>query len=784
MYVPTGGAKGANKEGATEAETVKAFQEVMEFIGNIPLFKRLPAADRPKMACEFVLKKFSPGSVIIRQGDDGNEFFVIKSGQAKVTIKKPDEDDEMHVATLGKGDYFGEGSLLRNEPRNASITATEDLLSLSITRENFEKQNLREKLKFARREAVAAVVRKVPQKEEDKGPTTKTQEEKELIIGAVEANGKLMDVLQLDQSQILMLADKAWRKKVPEDTELIKQGDLFAEHFYIVQSGQFGVFIQKESAQSVEEAMKAHNKVGNIHPGASFGELALMYHAPRAATVKAQEDSEVWVVGRRDFKDICMRQEAQKTKEIADIVRKIDLFQPLLNEEREKMAQSMVEISFKSGEIIIEQNAEGDSFWLLTQGEIEVVKDGGVVASLKANYAEGGCPHFGETALLYDEPRTATIRVVSQTARALVLDRESFVLTLGSLSDLLKAERDAHAGTGKGGPQKNKKTSFVPPKRSKLKNIGLLGVGGFGSVSLQKDKETGKTYAMKAISKGFIVKMDMQDSVANEKDILMMTDSPFIIKLYATYNSQSYLLFLLECALGGELFSLYHRKNLHGKEYHARYYAACVIQGFQHLHERRIIYRDLKPENLLLDSYGVCKITDMGLAKFVIAKTFTTCGTPDYFAPEVISATGHNRAVDWWGLGILIFELMAGHPPFETSDPMLTYKKIMQGIGVVCFPHSLFNEACEDMVVQLCMKDPAERIPMRKNGMQLLQNSAWYKDFSFQDLIDNKIEAPIKPKVKSVTDTSNFFVQEEDLRPHIPYISRGETWDSSFATAE
>lgn len=576
----------------------------------------------------------------------------------------------------------------------------------------------------------------------------------------------------------------AWRKKIPDKTELIKQGDVFAEHFYIVQSGTFGIFIRKDEAKSMEQAINDANKVGNVGPGKSFGELALMYHAPRAATVCAQEDSEVWVVGRRDFKDICMKRENQKTKEIADIVQKIDLFQPLLNEEREKMAQSMVEISFKKDEVIIEQKADGDSFWLLTKGEVEVVKDGQVVTVLKCNYSKGECPHFGESALLNDEPRTATVRVISPTAKALVLDRESFVLTLGSLAELLKENRDK-AGEGQGAKGAvNKKSDFIPPKRSNLKNIGLLGVGGFGSVSLQKDKESGKTYAMKAISKGFIVKMDMQDSVMNEKDILMMTDSPFIIQLYATYNSQSYLLFLLECALGGELFSLYHRKNLHGKEYHAKYYAACVIQGFQHLHERRIIYRDLKPENLLLDNNGVCKITDMGLAKFVIAKTFTTCGTPDYFAPEVIAATGHNRGVDWWGLGILIFELMAGHPPFESSDPMLTYKKIMQGIQTVRFPHSLFNDACEDMIVNLCMKEASERIAMRKNGINLVQQSKWFKDFSFKDLIAMKLEPPVKPKVKSMTDTSNFFVQDEDLRPHVPYISRGETWDANFATAE
>merc|ERR1711988_1747413 len=162
-----------------------------------------------------------------------------------------------------------------------------------------------------------------------------------------------------------------------------------------------------------------------------------------------------------------------------------------------------------------------------------------------------------------------------------------------------------------------------------------------------------------------------------------MTNSTFITKLWETYNGAQSLYFLLEPCLGGELYATYNRKGLHGSEKHCRYYAAGTVYAFEHLHERRIIYRDLKPENLLLNETGHIKITDMGLAKFVIGKTYTTCGTPDYFAPEVIASIGHTHAVDWWTLGILMFELMTGHPPFESSDPMKTYQKVMQGIDKV-----------------------------------------------------------------------------------------------------
>merc|ERR1719446_1729190 len=233
---------------------------------------------------------------------------------------------------------------------------------------------------------------------------------------------------------------------------------------------------------------------------------------------------------------------------------------------------------------------------------------------------------------------------------------------------------------------------------------------------------------MKGLSKGYIVKTGMQDSVMNEKYILQMTNSPFIINLHETYNGAQSLYFLLEPALGGELYATYNRKGFHGSESHAKYYSAGTCLAFEHLHERRIIYRDLKPENLLLTEKGHIKLTDMGLAKFVIGKTYTTCGTPDYFAPEVIASVGHTNAVDWWTLGVLMFELMSGHPPFESAAPMQIYSKVAKGINKVSFPAKL-KGSCEDLVKNLCKKEPTDRLPMKKGGIENLKKHPWFASF-------------------------------------------------------
>ena len=166
---------------------------------------------------------------------------------------------------------------------------------------------------------------------------------------------------------------------------------------------------------------------------------------------------------------------------------------------------------------------------------------------------------------------------------------------------------------------------------------------------------------LQALSKGYVMKMKMQKHVMREKEIQGMCSCKFIINLYQTFKSTEHLYLLLEAAMGGELYQVYRKRNFFGSCSKARFYSACVVYGFEHFQEHNIIFRDLKPENLLLDTRGFCKITDMGLAKILTSgKTYTTCGTPQYFAPEVIQNKGHNRAVDWWTLGVLVHELLSG----------------------------------------------------------------------------------------------------------------------------
>jgi len=816
------------------------------FLSSVPLFKRLPATELPKVASAMMTIKIPKGQIVFSQGDKGDSFYIIYQGECDVkqreeqtlkvgdhvTVSKmaglhfggkniphqtaaivdkydpsreypytirlvetgqrgrvlPEEVQlasggpaEKVIAKLKPGDYFGEQSLLKSANRAATVVTTSDSVCFVLTREKFKAFNLGEKLNFVKRAAVMATFDEDEKEERD---TTKSAEATQQVKKAVRNNMNLTQVVQLDETHLQQLASVAFKDATTKGQVIIEQGDMFADKFFIVESGEysFQVNTTKNDGDSMDKASQAQ-LVGEAKVGSSFGELALLYHAPRAATVTCTKAGALWVINRSDFKKVLMKSNDVKMGNYMTILDTIGSFAVLYKDEKAALADALVEIHHIKGEEIVKQGDAGNSFFILYDGKVDFIKDGKLVNTIEG--VPGKSAHtFGELALLKDDVRQCTATVSSEEgATLLALSRETFEMILGPLDEILNSQKDgAQRANQKGGKTvgTTNKTNVEKVEWSQLKRLGLLGCGGFGAVTLEQHKVTNQVYALKALSKGYIVKMRMQKSVMREKEILSICDSPFVVKLYNTFKTKDTLFFLLEPCMGGELFATYHKHHFHGSVTKGKFYSAAVVFAFEHLHERNVLYRDLKPENLLIDTKGFCKLTDMGLAKVVTAKTYTTCGTPDYFAPEVIQQTGMTQAVDWWTLGILIHELLCGHAPFEASDPMETYRKIVRGVSKVSFLYRDRDPEAVDLVQNLLKHVPNERLPMRAGGTKNLKNHTWYKSFDWNSMQEFKMSPPWVPTVKSGTDMANFRAQEADLPPQIPYKDNGSNWDADF----
>jgi CRP-like cAMP-binding protein len=643
------------------------------------------------------------------------------------------------VRTLIARSMVGDSSMYYGTPRWTSVIALEDSEVWVISQADF---------KTVQQEGAT-----------DK---TKTDADKNFIMEVLKHNENLQRLTPLTSRHLTELAGVAWKKTVEKDTVFMQEGDLNADAFYIIADGAWefsgsepfsrveaapkeapGVSYLSRAAhtgQALESSGEKKNR-GLFGRGLCFGEISMLYCAPRFATVVAKERGYMWAVDRSNFQMVQMKAAEDELKARVKYLNALQTLESFSKDDKEKLAAAMENMRFTQGEEILSQGKQGKTLYILMKGTVVVKSKDEPDKKLTAMPDQ--VLYFGEQALSATSKAVSKETVVfeSPTGCGLVMEREEF----HKIWDRLIEARPCQAFT-----RYATSATKAPSEHGKLfaidnqNKIGTIGYGSFGAVELCQNMVSKDLYVMKTLNKGLIVQKGYRKSIMRERMLWNEVVSPFIVRVFATYNQPQYLSFLVEAALGGELSRIYQKYSFYGSEKHTRYYVAGVVLALEHLHKRRIIYRSVQPSNILLSTAGQPKLTDMALAKLIVGHTFTVCGTPTYMAPEVLAGIGHTRAVDWWAVGVLIFELMSGRSPFESDHPMEIYSNVMRGFARVELPG-----ACQGLVGELigaCLQHKGiDRLPMRQGGVQNMFSHGWFEQFDWNGMRMNTLAPPYVP---------------------------------------
>ncbi|XP_019726991.1 cGMP-dependent protein kinase 1 [Hippocampus comes] len=560
-----------------------------------------------------------------------------------------------------------------------------------------------------------------------KSRVKKTDSETNLIVKAIQKNDFLS---RLDDEQIAMMVDLLETSNVSRGGEVIKEGSE-GDSMYIVAAGELLV-------------TQAGRDLRTLSIGDVFGELAILYNCKRTATVKAKTEVRLWCMERQTYRTIITNKSKKKREELLGFLKTSRTLKDLNDVQLSKIIDSMEEVKYQNKDVIVREGAEANTFYIILKGEVLVTKS--VNGFQKQIRRMGKGEHFGEQALIREVLRTATC-TADGPVTCFSIDKEVFEETIPvehlELFDDSKMLQEAQAPEKSSPKATLRFKDLVPVLYQEGRYQGdpvTLGVGGFGRVELMTTLNHGKYYAVKRVSKKHIVAKRQEEHMLFEKKILKAIQCDFIVRLHAAFKDTRYIYMVMEFCGGGEIWTKLKEVGRFDEQI-AVFCTACVVEAYAYLHKKSIMYRDLKPENLMLDVRGYVKLVDFGFARELVRgeKTYSFVGTPEYMAPEIIKNQGHDFAVDFWSLGILIYELLVGSPPFSSSEPQKIYAKILD--GVLKYPPYL-SEAAKSIISKLCRPRPGQRLGNTKNGIKDVRHHRWFSNMNWHKLRMAQLDAP------------------------------------------
>ncbi|XP_070760312.1 LOW QUALITY PROTEIN: cGMP-dependent protein kinase 1 [Enoplosus armatus] len=560
----------------------------------------------------------------------------------------------------------------------------------------------------------------------------KSQESQRLIQAAFLRNDLLKN---LDEGEIKAITACMYPTTINQGCYVIQEGTNGAQA-YVLEEGRLDV-------------TKDGLKLLTIEPEDMFGELALLYNCSHSFSVSAQADSKLWVIDRKSYQTILMQSGLNSLSHSMELLSSVPFLQSLPEDVIMKMSDLMEETHYAEGDYIIRQGATGDTFYVISKGQVKVTEE-------KRGHEEQTVlserQWFGEKALWGEDVRTVNVIAAGEVTCS-VIDRETFKDIIGGLvfdcSHEVQKSHESRSGSDMD-PELLSSATL-----SDFQMICTLAVGEFGHVDLVQLKSNIKcVFAMRVLKKKLILNNGQREHILREGRILMETHCPFIVRLHKTFRDTECLYILTEACLGGDLWSLLKDKGCLD-ECSTRFYTACAVEALTFLHCRGVIYRDVKPENVVLDEHGYAKLIGSRCLKKVEVgqKTWTFCGTLGYMAPEIILNKGHSTSADFWSLGVFVFDLLSGGLPFSGSDPTKILTATIRGIDQIHFPKTI-SKSASSLIKKLCRSNPSERLGSQRNGAKDIQKHKWFEGFNWDGLCKGTLNSPAIPKVKHPVDSS------------------------------
>lgn len=590
------------------------------------------------------------------------------------------------LKTLEKGEYFGEQALLYNSVRTATITATENVKCLTIG--GNELTNL-----------FGTSLQLIIQKNSQRIAFDNNSYTKKLNKAQYENLMNCSEIMKLEDKQKIISAGTLKKDKII----FIIKGDLEDAEGEVVYR-VFDVIGLEEAINNLDHTFR------------------LDYFSKGETEIAVISNQDFFKSIGGDYYKVASNNDAIK------LLKKIQLFKHLTESQLESLIEVLRPETYKSNQIIFSQNEPGESFFLIKSGKVDVIKDGMVVRSITKD------DYFGERSLIFDKFRSATVRAKGEgNVECWVLYKSDFIRILDDkLKTFLLKRIDLQDDS---------------IKLTDFQLVKPIGTGTFGNVFLVVHKTKKTLYALKCVDRRKIEAYEIEQSLILERKVMLEIDHILISKLIKTFKDSKRLYFLLEFIHGLNLFDVLRKLDVVVVS-DAKFYTACIFSMLEHLHEREIIYRDLHPENIMIDDEGYPKLVDFGAAKFIKGRTYTIVGTPHYMAPEIISGHGYSLSCDYWSAGIMLYEFLYAMVPFgeQETDPYMVYELVQQ--GKLNFPPESDNkDKVKDLIAQLLSKNPATRIGGSFDNLKI---HPWFIGINWEKLLKRELPTPYVPILPSI----------------------------------